>query len=313
VLAAGAACAQTPSGFPEAQIASENITAKLYLPDPKLGYYQGTRFDWSGQIYSLRAGGHEYFGKWFEKYDTKLHDAIMGPVEEFVTDGSGLGYAEAASGDTFIRIGVGVLRKPEERAFNRFKTYEIVDPGKWHVKRGPDRIEFVHELNDGKGYAYRYTKTMTLAAGKPELVIAHRLRNTGNKPIPTQQYNHNFFVLDDKPTGPGATVKFAFDLKPRRPIQGSMAEIRGREIVYLKELEKGQSVFTEFEGAEPYDIRVEHRGAGSGVRITGDRPIQKIVYWSIRTTLCPEAYVDVSAEPGRESQWNYTYSFYALS
>src|ERR1700682_1040578 len=30
-----------------------------------------------------------------------------------------------------LRIGVGVLRKPEEPRFQQFKTHEIVDSGKW--------------------------------------------------------------------------------------------------------------------------------------------------------------------------------------
>src|SRR5687767_12596314 len=99
--------------FPEAQISNGAITAKLYLPDPERGYYRGTRFDWSGVIYSLKAGGHEYFGQWFDRYDPKLHDAIMGPVEEFRTNDAGLGFDEAKAGGTFIRIGVGVVTKPD--------------------------------------------------------------------------------------------------------------------------------------------------------------------------------------------------------
>ena len=39
--------------FPVAEIANGTITAKIYLPDPKQGFYQGTRFDWSGVLYSL--------------------------------------------------------------------------------------------------------------------------------------------------------------------------------------------------------------------------------------------------------------------
>jgi hypothetical protein len=306
------AAAQPSGSFPEATISTGAATAKLYLPDPTRGYYRATRFDWSGQISSLRAAGHEYFGQWFEKYDPLLHDAIMGPVEEFVTGAAALGYEEAPVGGAFIRIGVGVLRKPEEKSFNRFKTYDIIDPGTWTNKVHKDRVEFIHELNDKNGFAYRYTKVVRLGSSKPELILEHSLRNTGKKPIPTQQYNHNFFVIDGKPTGPGATVKFGFDLKPRRPIQAEYAQVRGREIVYLKELEQGKSAFTEFDGGEPYDMTVEHRAAGAGVRIKGDRPVQKVIYWSIRSTLCPEAYVDVSADPGRESRWTYTYSFYPL-
>src|SRR5690242_11375781 len=97
--------------FPEASISNGEIRARLLLPDPARGYYRGTRFDWSGAIASLQYKGHEYFGQWFEKYDPKTHDAIMGPVEEFRSDDGGLGYAAAKVGDTFVRIGVGVVRK----------------------------------------------------------------------------------------------------------------------------------------------------------------------------------------------------------
>jgi hypothetical protein len=309
---AGAAEAQ----FPEAQIANGAVTAKLYLPDAEKGYYRGTRFDWSGQIYSLRTLGHEYFGQWFEKYDPKLHDAIMGPVEEFRMNSAGLGYDEASPGGTFIRIGVGVVRKPEEPRNQNFRTYDIVDHGRWEVKPGRDRIEFTHHLRDQNGYGYRYTKIMRLVKNAPEMVIEHTLRNTGAKPIETFQYNHNFFVIDGQPTGPAASVKFPFDLQAVRPIPADLASLRGSEVTYLRELEKGQSVFTELKGygssASDFDVRIENSAAGAGVRITGDRPIARLVYWSIRTTLCPEPYIELKVEPGKETTWTYTYQFYRV-
>jgi hypothetical protein len=120
--------------FPEAEISNGLITVKLYLPDGEKGYYRGTRFDWSGQIPSLKYKNHEYFGKWFAKHDPKLHDAIMGPVEEFVTDTSSVGYDDAPAGGSFVRIGVGAVRKPEEKNYQRFRTYDIVDGGKWTVR-----------------------------------------------------------------------------------------------------------------------------------------------------------------------------------
>ena len=92
---------------------------------------------------SLTWKGHEYFGQWFEQYDPTLHDAIQGPVEEFLTGDNALGYAEAAPGGTFVRIGVGVLRKPAgETSLQRFGRYEIVDSGTWTTKhrQGPHRV-----------------------------------------------------------------------------------------------------------------------------------------------------------------------------
>lgn len=300
--------------FPEAAIQNKQVQAKFYLPDPVKGYYQGTRFDWSGVIYSLKFKGHEYFGPWFEKHDPKIHDAITGPVEEFKTNDAGLGYEEAKAGGTFIRIGAGVVRKPEEPRYRAFNTYEIADPGKWKVKQGKDWIEFTHELSDGNGYAYTYRKRISLIKDSPEMVIDHWLKNTGKKTIETSQYNHNFFTIDGEPIGPDVTIKFPFDAKAARDLKGA-AKVEDKQLVYAQELVKGQSVFTEITGASSvsdYDIRIENRKAGAGVRIRGDRPISKLVFWSIKTTACPEPYIDLKAEPGQETRWKISYEFYAM-
>ena len=74
--------AATPDATPPQETISNGaIRATLHLPNPEKGYYRGTRFDWSGQISSLEYRGHNYFGKWFERYDAKLHDAITKTVQ----------------------------------------------------------------------------------------------------------------------------------------------------------------------------------------------------------------------------------------
>jgi hypothetical protein len=300
---------------PQAEISSRSMKARFYLPDPEIGYYRATRFDWSGVIASLRYAGHEYFGVWFPRYDPKINDAITGPVEEFRTNEAGLGYDAAGPGGTFIRIGVGVVRKPEERAYRPFNTYEIVDPGAWRTRTGRDRIEFTHTLAGGGGYAYIYRKTVRLDKKKPVMAIEHSLKNTGKLPIETSQYNHNFFMIDKLPIGPDVVVRFPFELKAKANLRG-LAEVRGNEVVFLRELQNRQSAFTELEGfggsAKDYDIRIENRKAGAGVRITGDRPLAKLVFWSIRTTACPEPWLNLRVEPGRETKWTISYEFYTL-
>ena len=57
---------------PSAPFENELIEARVYLPDPENGYYRGTRFDWSGAIYSLEFAGHQYFGEWQESDDPYL-------------------------------------------------------------------------------------------------------------------------------------------------------------------------------------------------------------------------------------------------
>jgi len=296
--------------FPTADIANDRIQATVYLPDARAGYYRGTRFDWSGAIASLRRNGHEYFGPWFERHDPLLHDGITGPVEEFQAGESSVGYAEAPVGGTFLRIGVGHVRKPDEPAYRRFATYDIVDPGTWAVERGPAAVTFVHTLGDSGGYAYVYRKTLRLEGDT--LVIEHVLRNTGRKRITTSVYNHNFFTLDRLPTTPAVTVRFPFEARATREI-GPLAELSGHDLRFRRELAPGETVFTELEGfgstVSDYDFRMEQRDTGAAVRIRGDRPLTRLVFWSAARTVCPEPYVDASVDPGRETTWRITYEF----
>lgn len=311
-------CVLHATGFPEAEITNGLIKAKLYLPDSEKGYYRATRFDWSGVIASLEYSGHNYFGVWFPKYDPKLHDSITGPVEEFRTGLSALGYEDAKPGGTFIRIGVGVLRKPVEPGFGQFNTYEIVDPGKWTVHSTADSVEFVHEVGDPtSGYAYRYRKTVRLSKDKPQMVIEHTLENTGRRPIVTNVYSHNFYVIDGQPSGPDVTLKFKFNVKTARDVSG-LAVAQGRELHYLRPVKpEGESLFSELEGygptADDFDIRVENKKAGAGVRLTGDQPLWKLVLWSISTVVCPEPFIIMNIEPGQKSLWRLTYDFYSVA
>ncbi len=347
---------------PSANITNGVVKAKLYLPDQQNGYYLGTRFDWSGSVASLETNGHSYFGVWFPVYDPHKHDSITGPVEDYAP----LNYETSKPGETFIKIGIGVFKRPEEQAYHFSNPYEVLDYGKWTIRKGADFVEYRHEVTDPKsGFGYIYTKTVRLTPGKPEMTIEHNIKNTGTKAIATNVYNHGFFMLDAQPTGPGIAVTFPFEIKTPRPLVTPMAEIKGKQLIYLQELEAQQpnaggaqargaapqaggppagappagvartgapaaggaqaaprppsrtGVSTLIEGfsttdPKDFDFHIENAKSGAGIRVIGDKPLWRINFWSTRTTVCPEAYVEVKADPGKDFSWKLTYDFYAL-
>jgi hypothetical protein len=304
---------------PSAEITNGIIKAKLYLPDSEKGYYRATRFDWSGVIPSLEYKGHQYFDQWNQSpYNPKLNDAIQGPVQEF----GPLGYDEAKVGETFVKIGIGALRKIEEKSYRYAFTYEIANNGKWSVSKKKDRITFTHELNDASGYSYLYTKTVLLVKGKPLMVLQHSLKNTGKKLITTSVYDHNFFVIDKEPTGPNMKMSFPFDVSAEDKGNGSLkgfdtiATIQGNSIIYNRGLNKGEQVYSNgLKGfrkvPEDYNITSVNIKTGAGVKITSDQVLEKLVYWACPTTACAEPYISLSVAPGKEIKWKYNYEFFA--
>jgi hypothetical protein len=329
MLAWLAAVSLAAAEYPAVEISSGELHLKLYLPDVKNGFYRASRFDWSGMIHSLVYRGHEYYGPWFQRVDPKVRDfaydgadivaspctAALGPAEEFVTDtNQPLGYQEARVNGTFVKVGVGVLRKPDDSNYNRFTLYEVVDAGKWTVKKTAHSIEFTQNLIDPQsGYGYLYRKTISVS--KNEMTIAHKIKNTGSKPIDTNVYNHNFLRIDGTAPGPDYTITVPFAIQSNRPPNADLAEIRGNQILYRKLLAAQDRVTAPMRGfgSDPmdFDIRVENKKSHAGLRITGDRPLQSESLWSIRTVLAVEPFVNIHARPGEEFSWSMKYTYFA--
>lgn len=316
--------------LPQTEISNAQIRVKLYLPDAKNGFYRGTRFDWSGTIGSLEYKGHQYYGPWFDSVDPKVHDyrfvgdliiaspcsADSGPVDEFETNGTALGWDKARVGGTFIKIGVGVLRKDDAK-YDHVKQYEIVNPGRWTVKTHRDSVEFMQRLSDAaSGYGYTYRKVIRLIKGEAKMVIEHQLKNTGRRTIQTSVYNHNFLVLDKQAPGPDFAITVPFQIRSPNPPKKELARIHGNEILYSKVLRNEEVMETLLEGfgdsPRDNDIRIENRRVGAGFRIIGDHPLSNLNLWSIRTVLALEPFITMRIEPGREFSWKITYDYYTL-
>ncbi|HZR17006.1 MAG TPA: hypothetical protein VFE51_06750 [Verrucomicrobiae bacterium] len=324
--------ASSSSGSPPAaELTNSEVRVRLYLPDDKVGFYRGTRFDWAGAICAAEFAGHDYFPQWFQRADVNVRDfvydgpdivagpctAMTGPAEEFATDGSALGFNEAKSGGRFIKIGVGVLQKPDDAKYDMFRLYPILDAGKRTVRQDAQSIEFTQEISEPTtGYGYAYRKTVSLTKGKPQLVLEHSLRNTGTRPIHSSVYNHNFLYLDRKPPGPGVSITVPFTIQASPPPDQRLAEVRGNQILFRKTLTREERVYFAIAGFGPtprdYNIRIENRELGAGVHITGDRPLSRAALWSIRAPLSLEPFIEIQVEPDAEFTWRITYDFYKV-
>lgn len=329
-------CLSSVAQHPTATIGNGTIKATLYLPDAKTGFYRGTRFDWSGIVSSLEYAGHNYYGTWYTKSRRDVSDyiyegsdiltgpctTIMGVPEEFTTlpDNLPLGWKEAKAGGTFVKIGIGALRKPDDQPYSNYRLYDIVNGGKWTVNRTATSVEFTQVLTDpGSGFAYVYKKRVSLTSGKPQMVLKHSLRNTGTRAIVTSVYDHNFMSIDKLATGPGLEIKFGFPAEmvaAQEPKLLDQLKFSGNRVILAGTLTGEDKVAAQFRGfgatAKDNDIRIEDHRAGAGVRATGDRPLAKVNLWGIRTVLSPEPFIGMTIAPGSEFTWKITYDYYTV-
>jgi hypothetical protein len=312
---------------PKSQIDNGVLKATVLLPDKDKGFYRGVRFDWSGMLSSLKYGDQEYYGLWFDRVADNVRDFLfdkdeiiaatntgaVGPAE--VYDGEApASWAEAPAGGGFLKIGVGVLRKPAAGGnYSQFNVYEPVNLGVWKVVTAKDRVEFTHTVTDpASGYGYVYRKVVRLVAGKPQMQIEHSLKNTGTKPISTTAYNHNFITFGGEPTGAGLTIKTPYAITTPQPVNADNATVAGGALTYTRALVGEQRFSASIEGyppgAGPYDVAV-HNAAGAGFHVVSATPMPKLALWSIRRTVAAEPYVTLQAAPGQTIAWTFTYTY----
>ena len=315
VMPVNSTCEQTPQlDHPHVLIKSRTFRALIFLPDSEHGYYRASRFDWSGVIGCGVYKGHSYWGQWFGQYDPLLNDSITGPVEEFRSPEGGQGYDAAKPGGLFVKIGVGVLRKVSDTPYQFGYTYPLVDPGKWTVKSSSRKVRFEQTLSSPTGVRYRYVKVLSVSRDGSQLTLHHTLTNLGEHPMVTDVYDHDFFMLDGRPTGPGFSVNPGF----APVLQDSLAPyalLKNGTIVYQQALPAHGSAATYITGFDPnasgYRIRVEDTVSKTGIEQTADRPMEKFYLWSIRSTVAPEAYIHLEIPPGKSESWTIRYKLFA--
>jgi hypothetical protein len=300
---------------------SNGLISAQVFPPGEGELYKGTRFDHAGVVMHITYRGQNYTDYWFDRFATDPSDtsrrpagtqtsccAVSGPVEEFAA----VGFEEAGMGGRFLKPGIGIFKRDSDNPL-QFPTLPVLNEGTRSFKSGKSDAVFVQDLQDKEtGLGYHYTKTVTLVPGKPQMTIAHVLKNTGSKPIVTTVYDHNFLRL--APGNDGVQVTFPFAVAAATPPAADLIRIAGNTLTYLRPMKDKERVSFPVTGfgtsATDYDFRITDK-TGAGVQITGDQPVSRINIFSIDRVQSVEPYIAIDLAPGTEKTWRYTYTFTA--
>lgn len=275
---------------------------RLSLHEPTDGFYQGTRFDRSGVFGSVSFGGMEFCAPWYERYDPFMHDAVLGPAEEFSP-------VFLPSG-AVLKIGVGLL-KADDAPYDRFHLYEVEDQGEWSVQQEENAVRFCHVM---RGY-YNYIKEVRLLGGN-SFEISHEL-SACEAQLDGDVYNHNFFTLGLLATGPGRHIDLPCRVVGdwRAPYESVALTPQGFR--FSRILQKGESVFMgnikaeAFETGTPYELSIRETGLPGvtpTVHVQGSVPIDRSVMWANHRIACIEPYNTFRIAPSRTHSWTVRYT-----
>lgn len=167
---------------------NEFLKIVLFNTDNKEDKHFSTRFSHLGYIKQItdKKSGKSFLTMPFETFKA-FHGE--GFPDEFEMP---LRYDEAKVGEGFVKIGVGVEKKREEKPYTNWDEHEIIKKAENKVKKLEDEVIYTQSLKFG-GFSYEYEKTVKLIGNS--FVIEHTLKNEGEKTIKTLWYSHPFFDI----------------------------------------------------------------------------------------------------------------------
>ena len=300
--------------YPSVQLSNGTLDVLVFVPDKDKGYYRSVRFEWSGFMAQVTYKGHTFFQDPYYQDDggpvPVKHDPLntgcgTGIAEEFRNP---LGYETAAAGEPFLKIGVGLLEKSDSKPYFFAEPYKIIKPGEWKVTHGQDWILFEQSISTGFGYAYQYSKKISLAPGQPEITVLHILKNTGTKMIASNPYCHNFFCFDKNPAGPDYAFQFTVPIVTIDSFKDK-AVINGNSFRLLKYLAGSDPVGGAINIGKRNEFLVSNSKSGTKVFVKGDNPLSSFYIYIWKPGYCPEPMIDIKIEPGAKQEWTNHYRF----
>ena len=273
--------------------------------------YLGTRYDWTGILTRVTYRGHLMTSA--ERPSLSAKDGIgQGFCNEFGIKVP-VGYDEAQPGEWFHKIGVGLLQRDKE-PYSFLKNYPL-QTANFTTKGDLEKVLISCEGPLENGYAYKLDKTFHLLEDGFE--ILYQLKNTGNKPIKTNEYNHNFIAINGSTTGPNYLLKFPFQLDEsvldERINPEALVQFDDDHIRFSGVPEK-DFFFSDLSGGNAQIAHWELSCTTSGITIseTGDFPSKAFHLWGAGHVISPEMYVDINILPGAIQCWKRKYVFSSL-
>jgi len=288
----------------------QNAHIQLVIEKPLEGYVS-SRFDWTGKLLRLKYKGKELCSQEFVP-ESMTPTAGIGFFNEFGMEAP-LGYEPARVGDLCHKIGVGQIEKTEE-PYDFLEPYPL-RPAQFEVEKAAESLLLRAEGLPHNGYGYQLEKEILLL--EDGFQIGYQLHNTGEHPIQTEEYTHNFLAFDNQLIGPDYVLKFPFEIKPEGFGENvnpeGLVRMENQEVSFLQAI--GQTFFFSLlSGGEsvPAEWSLENHKLGLGLSETGSFHTRKVNLWGLGHVISPELFVSLDIPAGTSQSWTRTYRIYEL-
>lgn len=286
-------------------LASDRLTVVL---DPPGTRYLGPRFDWTTQLRQVSLDGHSFLTREILK-DPAPGAQGWGLAGEFGIE-TPVGYQDCPVGGTFSKIGVGLLRRPDDEPYRFQRSYDLT-PARFTLRtEGAAALLITADQPADRGYGW-FLKRHWAVRGS-ELTLTTTLANTGSKPLSTEEYIHNFIGFDQLAVDAGWTLTLPRDLEPAGLAKlvdpENLLSFGGRNLTWTRTPTK-DFFFCDRTPQPPATWTLSHRRLGLSVTETVDFPVANFNLWGHGHVVSPELYRTIEVAPGGSMAWTRRWLF----
>ncbi|MCC5889550.1 MAG: hypothetical protein JJU01_03205 [Alkalibacterium sp.] len=281
----------------------ENSRLKVAIQEPG-ELYRGSRFDWTGFVSQITLDESVNFCV-PEQLEEGKGTGGLGFCNEFGME-KPIGYDDIRPGEEFPKIGVGLLKKDTEEAYDFFKAYDVT-PVETEIRQDDDSITFDLTSSSESDYSYRLVKKISLKVNR--LTYSYQLKNTGKLPIHTNEYSHNFIGINNQAIGSGYRLTIP-NMEDIDIAVGSISK-SANQLTWEETPEADFYASISWNKTDAdYNWDLYNNEVGAGVKELSDFKPSKVALWGYTHVVCPELFIDIDLEPGETKKWERVYEFY---
>jgi len=287
---------------------NKNLELQIDFPLENYGF---SRFDWTGKIVDVKFKNSPLVS--LEDPNCKDENLFgKGFYNEFGIE-SALGFDETEIGGWFHKVGIGLLKK-EDAHYEFHKPYKI-KPAEFQTSTNKNQIIINCIAPITNGYSYELRKEIELQ--ESGFTIKYHLKNTGKKPIHTDEYVHNFTALNDDFIGENYELNFPFAIKPElfgETVNPELAVSIGEKGFGFNSAPNEQFFFSNLSGGKSVTAAWELLNLKAKVGIGEKTNFQtsKVNLWGWKHVISPELFIDINIAPNETAEWVRTYEVFEI-
>ena len=264
--------------------------------------YRGARFDWTAFVVQVVLDGRHRFCT-SESLTSGVGSGGIGLCNEFGLD-QPLGFDQAAPGEQFPKLGVGLLTRPDRAGADLMRAYPIA-PFAISEQVNGARVRWTVEPACCRGYAARLHKTLEL--DDDTLRIGYRLDNCGEEAIRTTEYNHNFINIDGNAIGP----EYQLTTSAQVAMAAGAHDVLGRPDGFSWPQGVG-SFYARLQvpaQEQGFSWTLTHQPSRTSVSERLDRQPLVLALWGLPHVVSPELFIAIDCHAGESREWQREYRF----